>query len=91
MEEGGGGGGSLGFRVFIVPLFSMNKFSLKTRVSILYLRIKNVIFPELLGPFTPDLAWPISKFAAAAKEGDWPMEISVGLIGSCTNSSYEVS
>jgi aconitate hydratase len=45
--------------------------------------------PYINGPFTPDLAWPISKFAAAVKENHWPEELEVGLIGSCTNSSYE--
>lgn len=45
--------------------------------------------PHVNGPFTPDLAWPISKLAEAATEHDWPEEIEVGLIGSCTNSSYE--
>ncbi len=45
--------------------------------------------PHINGPFTPDLAWPISKFAAAVKENNWPQKLSVGLIGSCTNSSYE--
>lgn len=45
--------------------------------------------PHINGPFTPDLAWPISKFAAAVKENNWPSELEVGLIGSCTNSSYE--
>jgi aconitate hydratase len=45
--------------------------------------------PHVNGPFTPDLAWPISKFAEAVKENDWPKELEVGLIGSCTNSSYE--
>jgi aconitate hydratase len=45
--------------------------------------------PHINGPFTPDLAWPISKFAAAAKENNWPNQIEVALIGSCTNSSYE--
>ena len=45
--------------------------------------------PHVNGPFTPDLAWPISKFAAAVKENNWPKELEVGLIGSCTNSSYE--
>ena len=45
--------------------------------------------PHINGPFTPDLAWPISKFAAAVKENGWPAELEVGLIGSCTNSSYE--
>lgn len=45
--------------------------------------------PHLNGPFTPDLATPISKVREmAAKEG-WPLKVEVGLIGSCTNSSYE--
>lgn len=45
--------------------------------------------PYINGPFTPDLAWPISKFAEAVKKNNWPEELEVGLIGSCTNSSYE--
>ncbi|PTR00786.1 aconitase [Mucilaginibacter yixingensis] len=45
--------------------------------------------PHVNGPFTPDLAWPISKFATAVKENGWPTTLEVGLIGSCTNSSYE--
>ena len=45
--------------------------------------------PYVNGPFTPDLAWPISKFADAVKENNWPAQLEVGLIGSCTNSSYE--
>ncbi|KAJ9127114.1 hypothetical protein QFC24_001349 [Naganishia onofrii] len=45
--------------------------------------------PHINGPFTPDLATPISKFAQAVKENNWPEELKVGLIGSCTNSSYE--
>ncbi len=45
--------------------------------------------PHINGPFTPDLAWPISKFAAAVKKNGYPQKLSVGLIGSCTNSSYE--
>ncbi len=45
--------------------------------------------PYVNGPFTPDLAWPISKFSAAVKEKGWPEKLDVGLIGSCTNSSYE--
>ena len=45
--------------------------------------------PHINGPFTPDLAWSISKFAAAVKENNWPSKLEVGLIGSCTNSSYE--
>lgn len=45
--------------------------------------------PHVNGPFTPDLAHPISKLGSTAKEKGWPMDIRVGLIGSCTNSSYE--
>ena len=45
--------------------------------------------PHLNGPFTPDLATPISKMKAAAEANGWPTKIEVGLIGSCTNSSYE--
>jgi len=45
--------------------------------------------PHLNGPFTPDLATPISKMKEAAIANGWPMKIEVGLIGSCTNSSYE--
>lgn len=45
--------------------------------------------PYLNGPFTPDLATPISKMKDAAKANDWPTRVEVGLIGSCTNSSYE--
>jgi aconitate hydratase len=45
--------------------------------------------PHLNGPFTPDLATPISEMAKKAKENDWPIKVDWGLIGSCTNSSYE--
>ncbi len=45
--------------------------------------------PHINGPYTPDLAWPISKFAAAVEENNYPPVLEVGLIGSCTNSSYE--
>ena len=45
--------------------------------------------PHINGPFTPDLATPISEFAQAVKENGWPEKLEVGLIGSCTNSSYE--
>lgn len=45
--------------------------------------------PHLNGPFTPDLATPISKMREEALKNDWPLQIQVGLIGSCTNSSYE--
>lgn len=45
--------------------------------------------PHINGPFTPDLATPLSKFADAVKANNWPPVLSAGLIGSCTNSSYE--
>nr|AAC61778.1 aconitase [Aspergillus terreus] len=45
--------------------------------------------PHINGPFTPDLATPISKFKEAVDANGWPEELKVGLIGSCTNSSYE--
>jgi aconitate hydratase len=45
--------------------------------------------PHLNGPFTPDKAWPISKMKEAVKTEGYPDNISVALIGSCTNSSYE--
>ncbi|MCB0792711.1 MAG: aconitate hydratase [Flavobacteriales bacterium] len=45
--------------------------------------------PHVNGPFSPDLAHPISKFGEAVKKNNWPARLEVGLIGSCTNSSYE--
>ncbi len=45
--------------------------------------------PYVNGPFTPDLATPISELKAAAEKNGWPLKIEAGLIGSCTNSSYE--
>jgi aconitate hydratase len=45
--------------------------------------------PHLNGPFTPDLATPISKMKEMAAANGWPTKVEVGLIGSCTNSSYE--
>lgn len=45
--------------------------------------------PHLNGPFTPDLATPVDQMRAKAKENDWPIQVEWGLIGSCTNSSYE--
>lgn len=45
--------------------------------------------PHLNGPFTPDLATPISKMREEAAKNGWPTKVEVGLIGSCTNSSYE--
>ena len=45
--------------------------------------------PHLNGPFTPDLATPVGALGAKAKENGWPIQVDWGLIGSCTNSSYE--
>jgi len=45
--------------------------------------------PHVNGPFTPDLATPISQLGDTAKKNQWPLEVKDGLIGSCTNSSYE--
>ena len=45
--------------------------------------------PHINGPFTPDLSVPLSKFADTVREKDWPETFGAGLIGSCTNSSYE--
>ena len=49
----------------------------------------NTLEPHLNGPFTPDLATPVSKMKAEAKKNGWPLKVEWGLIGSCTNSSYE--
>ncbi|GAO17150.1 hypothetical protein UVI_02026780 [Ustilaginoidea virens] len=45
--------------------------------------------PHINGPFTPDLATPLSRFKSAVRDQQWPEKLSAGLIGSCTNSSYE--
>lgn len=49
----------------------------------------STLSPHVNGPFTPDLATPIAEMGAKAKANDWPTKIEWGLIGSCTNSSYE--
>ena len=49
----------------------------------------NTLEPYVNGPFTPDLSTPISELGEKARNEDWPLKIDVGLIGSCTNSSYE--
>ena len=49
----------------------------------------SVLEPHINGPFSPDIATPISKMKEVAKKNNWPTKIDVGLIGSCTNSSYE--
>ena len=49
----------------------------------------NTLMPHINGPFTPDLATPVSQMAEKAANNEWPVEVEWGLIGSCTNSSYE--
>ena len=49
----------------------------------------NTLTPHLNGPYTPDLATPVSEMKTAAAANDWPTDIEWALIGSCTNSSYE--
>jgi aconitate hydratase len=49
----------------------------------------NTLMPHLNGPFTPDLATPVSEIKDAAAKNAWPLKVEWGLIGSCTNSSYE--
>ncbi|HMB62645.1 MAG TPA: aconitase family protein, partial [Eudoraea sp.] len=49
----------------------------------------NTLRPHLNGPFTPDLATPVGELGPKAREHDWPISVDWGLIGSCTNSSYE--
>lgn len=49
----------------------------------------NTLEPHINGPFTPDLATPLSRFADEVRKNGWPAKLEVGLIGSCTNSSYE--
>ena len=47
------------------------------------------LMPHINGPFTPDLATPVGEMSSKANEGDWPIKVEWGLIGSCTNSSLE--
>jgi len=49
----------------------------------------STLMPQLNGPFTPDLATEVGTMTEKAKENDWPLKVEWGLIGSCTNSSYE--
>jgi aconitate hydratase len=49
----------------------------------------DTLSPHLNGPFTPDLATPVAEMSKVAKENEWPLKVEWGLIGSCTNSSYE--
>ena len=49
----------------------------------------STLSPHVNGPFTPDLATPIAEMREKATKNDWPLKVDWGLIGSCTNSSYE--
>lgn len=49
----------------------------------------STLSPHLNGPFTPDLATPVAEMGEKAAANDWPLDVEWGLIGSCTNSSYE--
>jgi homoaconitase len=49
----------------------------------------NTLEPHINGPFTPDLSTPLGQFGKKTEENEWPQNVSAGLIGSCTNSSYQ--
>ena len=49
----------------------------------------DTLMPHINGPFTPDLATPVDQMSQKATAGEWPLKVDWGLIGSCTNSSYE--
>ncbi|CAH8592410.1 unnamed protein product [Schistosoma intercalatum] len=81
-------------RADIGDLASKHKASLLTSdVNCKYDKIVEInldtLEPHINGPFTPDLAHPISQLSSHASKAGWPLHISAGLIGSCTNSSYE--
>ncbi|KAI0420425.1 putative aconitase [Xylaria grammica] len=67
--------------------------ALRADEGVEYDRVINIdlssLEPLINGPFTPDLSTPISDFPKAARENDWPKKLTAGLIGSCTNSSFE--
>ena len=77
----------------IAALASENTALLSADSGAKYDRIVEINLSELKpyvnGPFTPDLANPIDKLGEEAVKNGWPLEVKVGLIGSCTNSSYE--
>lgn len=60
-----------------------------TKRQLIFPQNLSEIEPTINGPFTPDLSTPLSKFGSFIKEHGWKDEFSAGLIGSCTNSSYE--
>ncbi|OAF67718.1 hypothetical protein A3Q56_04471 [Intoshia linei] len=72
-----------------LKLFYKNKQKLMKLFYILFESQGPQLEPHINGPYTPDLATPVSKMGQVAKKNNWPNKIRVGLIGSCTNSSYE--
>ena len=71
-------------------LISFSSISLEYRPTLFIPRIDlSTLEPHVNGPFTPGLATPISQLSDAAKKNRWTLEVKDGLIGSCTNSSYE--
>jgi len=77
----------------IAALASENSAFLSADAGAKYDRVVEInlseLKPHVNGPFTPDLANPIDKLGEEAVKNGWPLEVKVGLIGSCTNSSYE--
>jgi hypothetical protein len=72
----------------LIEIVSAHRLSFSTKASLRQQDLSS-IEPTINGPFTPDLATPLSKFASFVKENGWQDKISASLIGSCTNSSYE--
>jgi aconitate hydratase len=80
-------------RADIAAAAEANKHNLTADAGAVYDRVIEInlseLAPHLNGPMTPDLATPVSEMQAALEANSWPEEVSAGLIGSCTNSSYE--
>ena len=71
-------------RIHLIPLFhTVHVYFPSAEIDL------DTLEPYINGPFTPDLAHPVNKVCVAARERGWPLEVKAGLIGSCTNSSYE--
>ncbi|MFO7868939.1 MAG: aconitase family protein, partial [Bacteroidales bacterium] len=73
---------------FLVPDAEVEEQPEKYYDSVIEINLSE-LEPYINGPFSPDVATPLSEFAARAKAEGWPLDLQVGLIGSCTNSSYE--
>uniref|UniRef100_W5N0W0 Aconitase 2, mitochondrial n=1 Tax=Lepisosteus oculatus TaxID=7918 RepID=W5N0W0_LEPOC len=71
------------------PRYSLCPLTPATSCSVCLCVSVSQLKPHINGPFTPDLAHPVSEVGAVAEKSGWPLEVKVGLIGSCTNSSYE--